>query len=981
LIRVKCFLVFVLSICYCCIGAQQLQFKSIGPNEGLFHSNSQLPQMDKYGYLWIPSGDGIYSYDGARLSHYSQERYPDMSSDPIRYLYIDSKERLWSAFYYGNIAYKTQEDQFVQIENTDSRVTLGFGEIHHHGLFCITNHEILLFDETSHQFVLHQELTRLIEEDSLVLFNYIDGRHLMFVTTGKNVYLVSFDEKGNFKIHKISTTGITSTEIYDDNRIFVYSRNSNSLYLYDYVIQDWAELKAFKNYLNGVNHDVVALSNHNQNFYGITNNNELLIFDSIGNFKTIRNPDFFEENGLPVGRGYLVKCYPDGIMVIKHSKGFSFTNLNRQYINRKSTFTVKNKIFDNHLASITPDYNGNLYLSTFAGLIYWDRKNNDILSVGDNVLNRRFIVGNPLLYGSKVFLTDYSNQVSVYGRDGSLERSLVFDSIPIIRNLYFWKENYALMGTEDGVFIFDMDKLKLSPRKLLPNIDKIKGRIVDIFVSDDYMVVATSFANGLYRYRVSDGNLKNWLETDGLLSNRIYSVTMDHNKNIYAANRLGLNIINRDGRISTIDKKSGLKSDRVDNVIVDKDGNIWLTNLSSIFKYESSNGQLKSLEKYFLGSPNVFAIGSKASIGDSIIFFGGTDGLVYFHYKQELDDELSLTTSLKVNNELLDEKILLDSRTIYLPYDKAYLPIEMIINDLMINDKCFFRYRMQGYTTEWGTGNQNREVSFSLRPGSYQFEFEFSLDGRSWKKSDVILFIIVTPPFWLTTWFLVLIFSLIVLVGYIMYRYRVNKLLAIEQIRTKIASDLHDDVASTVGAISYYSEYGKSMQESSNLTTIGIFDKIGETAREAMESMRDVIWSTHSKFDNYEALKLKLMGYAQSLTQANNIKLIWTDELVPKSTTLNPLVRRNVYMILKEAINNAVKYSQANTIIVDVLPQGNGVLFKVSDNGIGFDIEKVRKGNGLENLVVRAAQMKAKLKIDSFQGKGTQIDLEVVKIS
>ena len=144
---------------------------------------------------------------------------------------------------------------------------------------------------------------------------------------------------------------------------------------------------------------------------------------------------------------------------------------------------------------------------------------------------------------------------------------------------------------------------------------------------------------------------------------------------------------------------------------------------------------------------------------------------------------------------------------------------------------------------------------------------------------------------------------------YFVYRYKVNKILAEEQIRTKIASDLHDDVASTVGSISYYAEFAKSKVESKNLQLLNILDQIGDSARESMENMRDVIWATQANNDNFNSLRTKILTFSKNLSTTQNVDFEWVDNLKDTEIQLAPLLRRNLYLIIKEAVNNAIKHA------------------------------------------------------------------------
>jgi signal transduction histidine kinase len=199
--------------------------------------------------------------------------------------------------------------------------------------------------------------------------------------------------------------------------------------------------------------------------------------------------------------------------------------------------------------------------------------------------------------------------------------------------------------------------------------------------------------------------------------------------------------------------------------------------------------------------------------------------------------------------------------------------------------------------------------------------------------------------------------------------------LKVERVRNNIAADLHDDVASTVSSISYYSEFAKSKVSDDNAPLINILDQIGENARESLETMRDVIWSSQSKFDSLVSLKQKISSYANSYCISKNIELTWIDSGFDTNSFLPPDLRRNLYLIGKESIHNAVKHAQCTAIKVELTLNKKQIKLIIQDNGKGFDIEKETHGNGLNNIAHRAKESSSQLKINSNIGIGTSVEL------
>ncbi|HMP30170.1 MAG TPA: hypothetical protein PKD85_11245, partial [Saprospiraceae bacterium] len=587
-------------------------------------------------------------------------------------------------------------------------------------------------------------------------------------------------------------------------------------YIYSYLSKSLNKIDNFSKNPEVQLEPIRDIKMHKGNFYGLGYENSFFVINKNGQILHSQQPDN-KDNGLPLGRGRNVCIDTNGTVILVHNKGVSITNLHRNFINKKSNFNLGSAVFDPYISGISSVGKDELYINTFNGLLRWNSKTNSSMLFDGTKLDGQFMSGGNLVYKDKIIFTNFTNTIKVFNTSGKLLKTITLSNLPDITKIYYWKDNLGYLGTDDGLFIINLDDLSIVSSTILPNLEKIKGRINDVLVDQDWLYAATSYGVGFVKYNLINYELQLYNEEIGMLSNRTYSVTKDMKKNIYVATRMGVNIISPDNKLSSITKKSGLKFDRVENLLADKLGNIWITNNSLIFKYNPETKIISSFDQFLVGVPLSFNIGSKTILNDSLIVFGGSEGLVYFPYDQIMDDNLPLSSAIKIKGSDNQAMYIKDDHTLYLPYDKSFLSLVMIVNDMMINDKCFYRYKI---ADTWSMCSKNRDLLLDLKPGDYTFEFEFSLDERNWKKSHINLNIVVGPPFWQTKWFFFLCFGFLGLFSYALYRYKITKLLAVEQVRIKIASDLHDDVASTVGSISFYAEFAKSMVESNNVQLI-----------------------------------------------------------------------------------------------------------------------------------------------------------------
>ncbi|MGQ0737744.1 MAG: histidine kinase [Bacteroidota bacterium] len=226
--------------------------------------------------------------------------------------------------------------------------------------------------------------------------------------------------------------------------------------------------------------------------------------------------------------------------------------------------------------------------------------------------------------------------------------------------------------------------------------------------------------------------------------------------------------------------------------------------------------------------------------------------------------------------------------------------------------------------------------------------------------------------------------ALIFLVSaYGFYRYRrISKMKTEQKIlkdRLTISQDLHDHVGSTLSSISVFSKVAQVQGEQDNKTEMQeVLSRISETSTEMMAEMNDIVWAINPGNDNMEKIIQRMESFAKPLTTARGIQFVLKYDPSILSLQLDMEKRKNFYLIFKEAVNNAIKYSGAKELSVTISKNNNTLQLLVKDNGVGFNVNKELhepslslSGNGLRNMRARAGEMNATLKIDSLPGSGT----------
>jgi signal transduction histidine kinase len=206
---------------------------------------------------------------------------------------------------------------------------------------------------------------------------------------------------------------------------------------------------------------------------------------------------------------------------------------------------------------------------------------------------------------------------------------------------------------------------------------------------------------------------------------------------------------------------------------------------------------------------------------------------------------------------------------------------------------------------------------------------------------------------------------------------KANELLRdrMQHIRNKIAQDLHDDIGSTLSSISILSDL--ALRENSGAQTLETMNEIKDSSMMLMERMDDIVWSISPRNDSLENLLIRVRHFATTLFEAKGIEYSIDIQKNISEVRLPEDYRQHIYLILKEAINNLVKYARASQAFLEVNFDRECLTLCVRDNGRGFDQATPPTGNGLSGMQRRAAMMNARLSIRSTPGEGTSICLQV----
>ncbi len=235
----------------------------------------------------------------------------------------------------------------------------------------------------------------------------------------------------------------------------------------------------------------------------------------------------------------------------------------------------------------------------------------------------------------------------------------------------------------------------------------------------------------------------------------------------------------------------------------------------------------------------------------------------------------------------------------------------------------------------------------------------------------------VLPPIWRRRWFAAAVLAVVGGAVYGLSRLRWTRLLAIERVRTRIATDLHDEIGSSLTQIALQSEVLRRELAGAGPDAVGRLERIGEVSRQLIDAMSDIVWAIDPRRDRLRDLVQRMRRFALDTLDARGIALRFDAPDDRLDLPLDAESRRQIYLVFKESVVNAARHSECTSVEVSLRISGRRAELTVRDDGRGFDSDTAPVGTGLISLRSRAEAMGGSLAIVSEPGKGTRVEMTV----
>ncbi len=488
--------------------------------------------------------------------------------------------------------------------------------------------------------------------------------------------------------------------------------------------------------------------------------------------------------------------------------------------------------------------------------------------------------------------------------------------------------------------------------------------------------------------RLRNGHFDAFLREDGFPNGSIFSIFLDHAGRIWAGTiRGGLVRIDEPEKekpqFRVYTTKDGLSSNDVRSITEDHSGRIYFWTGRGVDRLEPETGAII----HYTSADGLVPAGS-----DFQQAYCDRQGRLWFGFVglSRLDPapassnpELPIyLTHVRIRGEEMPVSELGESRLsgLLLQPNQNNLQIEFSSLNFGSGETIRYQYKLENADTDWSPQSTVRRVNYAeLRPGRYRFLVRALRVGGEVSPSSAEMSFRVLAPVWQRWWFLSGAALLAGLAIFALYHYRVEQLLELERMRTRIATDLHDEIGSGLTQIAILSEVIR--QDTTGNSSGERLTRVADLSRELIDAMSEIVWAMNPARDHVGGLVQRMRRFASDVLSGRNVALGFHARESDLNLALRSEIRRQVFLIYKEGVNNIFRHSSCTTVRIEVSVEKGEMFLSLSDDGRGFNLEQVTNGgdagHGLNSMKQRAKKIGAALEINSQVGQGTRLLLRV----
>jgi ligand-binding sensor domain-containing protein/signal transduction histidine kinase len=673
---------------------------------------------------------------------------------------------------------------------------------------------------------------------------------------------------------------------------------------------------------------------------------------------------------------------------------------------RFTTYTTREGLACNNAMAVLEDRQGTIWIATWGG--------------GINALQDDRM----LTYGTTNGLT-YDLVLSLHeGRDGNLWLGMDFDAglnrlderrrnvlarpadliAASIRAIHEDRQGAVWIGTAKGLSILRGNQCESYTRA-----QGLAGNLVMVIHEDQQGQIWIGTDGGLSRW---DGQrFKNYTTEDGLSHNAVNAIYEDAQQTLWLGTKGGgLNRFQKD-HWSAYGTAQGLFSDEIYEILEDDFGCLWMSCRNGIFRVrkqaldELDRGKLRQVTCTVFGKADGLAsvqcngVAKPAGWKDrqGRLWFPTIRGVAAVESRIKTNEnpppivieevfadrqpiaQSKLSTNATPTGRAVATQSLLPTpgSALKIPAGRGELEFRYTALSLQAPEKNRFKYKLENSDLDWIDAGMRRAAYYNnVPPGNYTFRVIGCNNDGVWNESGSTLALVVLPHYWQTWWFKLASIAAVLLILTAWYRARMARLREIERLRVQIAADLHDDVGARLTKVAMVTEWMDREPGQPERTKMHV-QNIAATTREIIRAMDEIVWTINPKNDTLDNLANYIFQYAQEYFQNTSVRCRLDLSARLPDYPISTEERHNLFMVVKEALHNVLKHSDASEVRISLSVEGTKLIILITDNGRGFLPQKLPLSrNGLANMRQRSERIGARLVLESQPGNGTSVKVE-----
>ncbi len=989
-------------------------FRNINTSAGLANNNVLGILQDNKGFIWVATINGLQKYDGNSFTSYHHDPYDSqsISSDNTTFLLRDRENNIWISTSFTGFNFfnpSTEKDSRISdfkdvtirdVDNSTSACLDTLGNVWLMSINSLVEYDLQLHRLISFDYLLPQDrnmgMTKTIICDpktSNIWMNsfglgicFLDPTHHILYSKTHNPenlpvfklvndpYTLYLDRKNNLWINSYS------------GKLFRYTLNTHQIK--EYFFNDSADGSGQKKNI----HIECMMEDKNGTIWMGARKNGLLEYSPETESFKINPRGVHVLGGLNYDE-YIYCLFEDreGNIWVGTDMGiYIFNPAFQQFHSHNLVNTGKETSNTTQVLNFIQTENGDILAATFGEGI---QVFNDHLQYKKSYLYKR---SDPQIIpesGNRVwcFLNQPEGKILIGYQHGWIS---LFDPIhetflnsqpdalnkTTILNMVLDSEQNVWLALYRG--LAKWDHLKKTFVRCPDPIDyhgNQSSEVFDILADKDQSLWLATQTNGFQKFSTASLQFTSIYVPEKnnpkSISNSSVQCIIKVNDSIIAMGTSagGINLFNRNTKqFSYITTREGLPSNNIFALYFQAPDILWVASGQGLCKVN-----IETKRVYHYGPEDGIL---NENFSDCLRFYKTRDGRLLIGYEGGFlsfnPDSISriafpknvTITGFKIfDQSLLTDSLFTKSDTVSLRYSQNFITIEFANLSFLGPPRTNYYYQLKGIDKDWVNAGGQRFASYAnLSPGNYAFNVKCeNRDGIPSLKTTTI-YIFISSPFWQTWWFKCMVLTIIITILYLLYRYRINQIVKMQVMRNEISKDLHDDLGSTLGSINILIEVAKNKMES-GLKDQGysVLTKISNNTREMIEKMSDIVWAINPKNENLEKIIQRLSDFSMETCTSKGVQLEFQTDETTLKMVLSMEAIKNIYLIVKEAMNNAIKHSDCKHLTVSFKSVPKSLNISIMDDGKGFDPEKIKNGNGLINMASRVNEIKGNFSIRS----------------